>query len=61
VWADARAPRPDVVALSAPTGRTVAGTLALGVRPADLVTVYNSAGRTHVAVDLLGYFQGTGS
>ncbi|MFC5290652.1 hypothetical protein ACFPM7_26660 [Actinokineospora guangxiensis] len=61
LWADARAPRPDVIALSAPTGRTVSGTLALGVRPADLVTVYNSAGRTHVAVDLLGYFRGSGA
>ncbi|GAA4418265.1 hypothetical protein ACFQV2_39575 [Actinokineospora soli] len=56
LWADARSPRPEVTSVSVPSGKTVAGGVALGMRATDLVTVYNSAGRIHVAADLLGYF-----
>ncbi|UVS76462.1 hypothetical protein [Actinokineospora sp. UTMC 2448] len=56
VWADARAPRPEVTAVSVPENRTVANAVVLGLTPGDLVTVYNNAGRVHATVDLLGYF-----
>lgn len=54
-WTDFQGPRPEVAALSVPAWRTVSGTVTLGL-VTEVVFLYNSAGRTHVAVDLLGYF-----